>query len=66
MYLDIEYRAGGHFTADSRRSAPGASGLAGRLVVLTMPGSRAAVQLAMERIILPELPHLVREARKGL
>jgi molybdenum cofactor biosynthesis protein B len=40
-------------------------GLAGRLVVLTMPGSRAAVKLAMERIILPELPHLVREARKG-
>jgi molybdenum cofactor biosynthesis protein B len=29
-----------------------------------MPGSRAAVQLAMEQIILPELPHLVREARK--
>jgi molybdenum cofactor biosynthesis protein B len=41
-------------------------GLAGRLVVLTMPGSRAAVGLAMEKIILPELPHLVREARKGL
>jgi molybdenum cofactor biosynthesis protein B len=39
-------------------------GLMGDLVVLVMPGSRAAVQLAMEKIILPELPHLVREARK--
>jgi molybdenum cofactor biosynthesis protein B len=39
-------------------------GLVGRVVVLVMPGSRAAVQLAMTKIILPELPHLVREARK--
>ena len=39
-------------------------GLVGRSVLLVMPGSRAAVQLAMTRIILPELPHLVREARK--
>jgi molybdenum cofactor biosynthesis protein B len=40
-------------------------GLMGELIVLVMPGSRAAVRLAMEKIILPELPHLVREARKG-
>jgi molybdenum cofactor biosynthesis protein B len=39
-------------------------GLIGRLVVLVMPGSRAAVELAMRRIILPELAHLVYEARK--
>jgi molybdopterin adenylyltransferase len=39
-------------------------GLMGELVVLVMPGSRAAVELAMTKIILPELPHLVREARK--
>jgi molybdenum cofactor biosynthesis protein B len=39
-------------------------GLAGRLVVLTMPGSPAAVELAMTRLILPELGHLVREARR--
>jgi len=38
-------------------------GLMGRLVVLTMPGSRAAVHLAMEKLILPELGHLVREGR---
>jgi molybdenum cofactor biosynthesis protein B len=39
-------------------------GLIGRVAILVMPGSRAAVQLAMTRIILPELPHLVREAHK--
>jgi molybdenum cofactor biosynthesis protein B len=39
-------------------------GLIGRTVVLTMPGSPAAVRLAMEKIILPELGHLVREASK--
>ena len=40
------------------------AGLIGRTVVLTMPGSRAAVRLAMEKLILPELGHLVREARR--
>jgi len=39
-------------------------GLIGQIVLLVMPGSRAAVQLAMTKIILQELPHLVREARK--
>jgi len=41
-----------------------AGGLFGRTVVLTMPGSPAAVRLAMERLILPELGHLLREARR--
>jgi molybdenum cofactor biosynthesis protein B len=40
------------------------AGLIGQSAVLVMPGSRAAVDLAMSRIILPELPHIVREARK--
>jgi len=39
-------------------------GLIDKLVILVMPGSRAAVELAMRRIILPELPHIVHEARK--
>ena len=39
-------------------------GLMGPKVVLTMPGSRAGVQLAMQSLILPELGHLVREARR--
>jgi molybdenum cofactor biosynthesis protein B len=40
------------------------AGVAGRKVVMTMPGSPAAVRLAMENLILPELAHLVREARR--
>lgn len=39
-------------------------GLIGRTVVLTMPGSPSAVRLAMEKLILPELGHLVREAKR--
>lgn len=39
-------------------------GLIDRTVVLTMPGSTAAVRLAMEKIILPELRHLVQQANK--
>ena len=39
-------------------------GLMDRKVLLTMPGSPAAVHLAMGKIILKELAHLVREARR--
>ena len=39
-------------------------GLVGKTVVLTMPGSTAAVRLAMEKVILPELNHLVQQANK--
>ena len=39
-------------------------GLIANTVVLTMPGSPAAVQLVMQQIILPELGHLIREAKR--
>ena len=39
-------------------------GVINNVIVLTMPGSVAAVQLAMERLIVPELGHLVLEANK--
>ena len=39
-------------------------GLMSQTVVLTMPGSPKAVELAMEKIIVPELGHLVHEANK--
>lgn len=39
-------------------------GVMDKTVVLTMPGSPAAVRLAMEKLIAPQLPHLVREARR--
>ena len=37
--------------------------ISGRVIFL-LPGSEAAVRLAMRRLILPELPHIVRELRK--
>ena len=37
--------------------------VAGRIVV-SLPGSEAAVRLGMERLIIPELGHLVREASR--
>ena len=39
-------------------------GLAGRTIVLSLPGSPNAVRLAMTKLIVPELGHLVREARR--
>lgn len=39
-------------------------GVMNQVIVLTMPGSTAAVKLAMEKLIVPELGHLVYEARK--
>lgn len=39
-------------------------GVADTTVVLTMPGSPNAVRLAMEKLILGELRHLVREATR--
>jgi molybdopterin adenylyltransferase len=39
------------------------AGVMGRTLVFALPGSTNAVQLAMEKIIVPELGHLVREVR---
>lgn len=42
------------------------AGTIGRVALFLMPGSPAAVRLAMERLILPELTHVVGELnRKG-
>ena len=41
------------------------AGLIGRTVIFSMPGSPAAVRLAMGRLILPELGHVVSQARGG-
>ena len=55
----LSYREIGSAALLSRASG----GLVGRTVVLTMPGSPAAVRLAMEKLILPELAHLVEQSR---
>lgn len=39
------------------------AGVMGRTLLFVLPGSTNAVQLAMEKLILPELGHLVREVR---
>jgi len=40
------------------------AGVVGGTVVISMPGSEGAVRLAMERILLPELAHMVYEITK--
>jgi molybdenum cofactor biosynthesis protein B len=40
------------------------AGIASGLVIFMLPGSEAAVRLAVSRLILPELGHIVRELTK--
>lgn len=40
------------------------AGLAAGRILVCLPGSEAAVRLAMQRLLLPELGHLVQQARK--
>ena len=40
------------------------AGLVAGRVVVSLPGSEGAVRLAMERLLLPELGHLVQQATK--
>lgn len=40
------------------------AGVVGGKVILCMPGSLGAVTLAMDKIILPEIGHMVREATR--
>lgn len=60
LFRMLSYQEIGSACILSRSTA----GMIGRLVVVLLPGSRAAVQLAMEKILIPELPHLVREAHR--
>ena len=41
-------------------------GIVGETVIFAMPGSKHAVELALEKLILPELGHLAWELRKHL
>jgi molybdenum cofactor biosynthesis protein B len=40
------------------------AGVVGGKVILCLPGSLGAANLAMDKIILPEIGHLVREATR--
>ena len=41
------------------------AGLAAGKIVVALPGSEAAVRLAMEKLLLPELGHLVQQAMRS-
>ena len=60
LFRAISYQQIGPAAMLSRATA----GLVGRTVVVVLPGSRHAVRLALEELILPEIGHLVREARR--
>jgi molybdopterin adenylyltransferase len=40
------------------------AGVMGRTAVFSLPGSEHAVRLAMEKLIIPEMGHIVRELRR--
>lgn len=40
------------------------AGTIGRCAVFVLPGSENAVRLAMEKLLLPELPHVVQQLRR--
>jgi len=60
LFRMLSYEQVGPAAMLSRATA----GLMRQTVLLTMPGSPKAVELAMEKIILPELSHLAREAAR--
>jgi len=60
LFRMLSYAEIGSAALLSRATAGTAQGKA----VFSMPGSRGAVQLAMDKLILPELPHIVFELHK--
>lgn len=60
LFRALSYEEIGSAALLSRATA----GIARGRVVFVLPGSRGAVRLGMEKLILPELGHLAGEARK--
>jgi len=60
LFRQLSYEEIGSAALLSRALA----GLRGGRVVFVLPGSRGAVKLAMEKLVLPELGHLAAEAVK--
>lgn len=60
IFRMISYQQIGAAAMLSRATA----GLVGRTVVIVLPGSEHAVRLALDELVVPELGHLVREARR--
>ncbi len=60
LFRMLSYQQIGAAAMLSRATA----GLVGPTVVIVLPGSQHAVRLALEELVLPEIGHLVREARR--
>jgi molybdenum cofactor biosynthesis protein B len=60
LFRMLSYQEIGAAAMMSRASA----GLVAGRIVIALPGSEAAVRLAMEKLVLPELGHLVQQASK--
>lgn len=61
LFRRLSYDEIGAAAMLSRASA----GIAAGKAIFLLPGSPAAVRLAMEKLILPELAHLLAQARRG-
>ena len=60
LFRSLSYQEIGPAAMMSRACA----GLAGGTILISLPGSENAVRLAMTKLILPEIGHMVREARR--
>ena len=60
LFRMLSYQQIGSAAIMSRACA----GLSSGRLIVSLPGSEAAVKLAMERLVIPELPHLVQQAQK--
>lgn len=60
LFRALSYQEIGSAAMMSRATA----GLVSRRILVALPGSEAAVRLAMNKLLLPELGHLVQQARK--
>jgi molybdenum cofactor biosynthesis protein B len=60
LFRLLSYQQIGSAAMMSRATA----GLAAGRVIVSLPGSEAAVRLAMEKLLLPELGHLVEQAQR--
>ena len=62
LFRMLSYQEIGSAAIMSRATA----GIAGNTVIFSTPGSKGAVKLAMEKLILPELGHILWELGKHL
>lgn len=60
LFRMLSYEQIGSAAMMSRASA----GVIGRTAVFSLPGSEHAVRLAMEKLVIPEMGHVVRELRR--